>query len=79
MQHKKTKQNKPPPEKLTCGSVEPHDGANIPSQVPAAGGGGEVLLRIQPIRVDHEVAIGQVSVLEMSQCVRMIGNLLNES
>lgn len=40
----------------------PHDGADVPGQVPAAGGGGEVLLGVQPVRVDHEVAVGQVSV-----------------
>lgn len=39
----------------------PHDGAHIPSQVPATGGGGEVLLRVEPVRVDHEVPVGQVS------------------
>lgn len=39
----------------------PHDGTDIPGQVPATGGGGEVLLRVQPIRVDHEVTVGQVS------------------
>lgn len=39
----------------------PHDGAHVPGQVPAAGGGGEVLLRVEPVGVDHEVPVGQVS------------------
>lgn len=39
----------------------PHDGTHIPGQVPATGGGGEVLLRVEPVRVDHEVPVGQVS------------------
>lgn len=39
----------------------PHDGTDISGQVPAAGSGGEVLLRVQPVSVDHEIAVGQIS------------------
>lgn len=39
----------------------PHDGTDISGQVPAAGSGGEVLLRVQAVSVDHEVAVGQIS------------------
>ena len=39
----------------------PHDGADVAGQVAAAGGGGEVLLRVQAVRVDHEVAVCQVA------------------
>lgn len=42
----------------------PHDGTDVPGQVPATGSGGEVLLRVQPVCVDHEVAVGQVAVDE---------------
>lgn len=39
----------------------PHDGAHVSGQVPATGGGGEVLLRVEAVCVDHEVAVGQIS------------------
>ena len=39
----------------------PHDGTDITRQVPAAGGGREILLGVQPVSVDHEVSIGQVA------------------
>jgi len=40
--------------------MDPHDGTDITGQVPAAGGGGEILLGVQPVRVNHEVSISQV-------------------
>lgn len=48
----------PPP--LSCRDA-PHDGTDITRQVPAAGGGGEVLLGVQPVSVNHEVSISQVA------------------
>lgn len=52
--------------------IRPHNGTDVPSQVSATGGGGQVLLRVQPVRVDHEVTIGQVSVQEH---MNMAGNV----
>lgn len=42
-------------------SGPPHDGAHVSCQVPAAGSGGQVLLRVQPVGVNHEVPVGQVT------------------
>ena len=39
----------------------PHDGTDITSQVPTAGSGGEILLGVQPVSVNHEVSISQVA------------------
>jgi hypothetical protein len=37
--------------------VHPHDGADVAGQVATAGGDGEILDRVQPVGVDHEVAV----------------------
>lgn len=34
-----------------------HNCAHISGQVPSTGGDGEVLGRVQAVRVDHEVAV----------------------
>lgn len=47
---------------MLMGLSSPHDGTDISCQVPATGGGGEILLRVEAVRVNHEVAVGQVSV-----------------
>lgn len=39
----------------------PHDGTDITRQVPAAGSGGEILLGVQPVSVNHEISISQVA------------------
>lgn len=41
--------------------VLPNDGAHVPGQVASAGCGAEVFLWVQPVRVDHKVAIRQVA------------------
>lgn len=40
--------------------MDPHDGTDITRQVPATGSGGEILLGVQPVSINHEVPIGQV-------------------
>lgn len=42
-------------------SHQPHDCTHISSQVSAACSGGEVLLRVQPVGVNHEVSVSQVT------------------
>lgn len=44
--------------------ISPHYSTHITGQVSPAGSGGEILLRVQPISVNHEVTVGQVSVRE---------------
>lgn len=39
----------------------PHDGTDITRQVPAAGSGCKILLRVQPVSVNHEVSVGQIA------------------
>lgn len=39
----------------------PHDGTDVTRQVPATGGGREILLGVQPVSINHEVPIGQVA------------------
>lgn len=39
----------------------PHDCTHVSCQVPAAGGGRQVLLRVQPVGVNHEVPVRQVT------------------
>lgn len=46
---------------LPSAADPPHDGTDIPGQVPAAGGGGKIFLGVQPVRVNHEVSISQVA------------------
>lgn len=39
----------------------PQDRTHVSSQVASAGGGAEVLLGVESVRVDHEVTVGQVA------------------
>lgn len=39
----------------------PHDRTHISCQVPAAGGGGQVLLRVESVGVNHKVPVRQVT------------------
>ena len=43
-------------------TLVPHDGTDVPGEVASAGGGAEVLLGVQAVRVRHEVTVGQVAV-----------------
>lgn len=44
-------------------AVDAQDGAGIARQVAAAGGDGQVLRRVQPIRINHEIAICHVAIV----------------
>lgn len=55
--HKTLKQN-----------VLPNDGAHVSGEVASARRGAEVFLRVQPVRVDHEVPIRQVSSVMETPC-----------
>ncbi len=46
---------------LTFSLHPPHDCTHVSCQVPAAGGGGQVLLRVQSVGVNHEVSVRQVT------------------
>lgn len=39
----------------------PEDGADVSGEVPPTGRGRQVLVRVQPVRVHHEVAVREVS------------------
>jgi len=39
----------------------PHYGTDITSKVSSTGRTCEIFLRVQPVRVDHEVTIGKIS------------------
>lgn len=41
--------------------VDSHDRADVSGQISSAGGDRQILIRIQTIRVDHEVSIGHVT------------------
>ena len=41
--------------------ISPHDRTHVSCEVATAGGGGEVLLRVQAVSVNHEVTVRQVS------------------
>lgn len=40
---------------------QPHEGADVSGEVPPAGRGAQILLRVEPVRVDHEAAVRQVA------------------
>ena len=46
---------------LPSAADPPHNGTDVPGQVPAAGGGSKILLGVQPVGVNHEVSISQVA------------------
>lgn len=50
--------------------LSPHDSTHISSQVPPAGSAGQVLLGVEAIGVDHEVAVSQVSGRQVVQSSR---------
>lgn len=43
--------------------VIPHESTDISSEVASAGRRAEVLLRVEPICVDHEVAVRQIAAM----------------
>lgn len=45
----------------------PHNRTHVSGKVASAGGGGEVLLGVQPIRIDHEVTIRQISKISIKK------------
>ncbi len=49
----------------------PHDRTHISSEVSPAGGGGQVLLRIQPVCVNHEVTISQIAKEEVINSIKV--------
>lgn len=42
----------------------PHDSTDVSSEVASAGRGAEVLLGVEPVCVNHEVAVRQVAAME---------------
>ena len=55
--------NEPP---LFQKGVYTHDAANITSQVSPAGCAGQVLCGVQPVCVDHKVAVRQVNLWRLA-------------
>lgn len=56
---------------------QPHEGANISGEVPPAGRGAQILLRIEPVRVDHEAAVRQVAAAREGETIHR--NLLKKN
>lgn len=40
---------------------QPHEGADVSCEIPPTGSGAEILLWVEPVRVDHEAAVRQVA------------------
>ena len=55
--------DKPP---LFKKSMYTHDAANITSQVSSASGAGQVFCGVQPVRVDHKIAVRQVDLWRLA-------------
>ena len=47
--------------------VNAHDGANVAGQIAPTGRAGQVLGRVQPVSVHHEVAVRQIHLIVTKQ------------
>lgn len=41
--------------------TKPHEGADVSGEIASAGRRAEIFLRVQPVRVHHEVTVRQVA------------------